>query len=313
MADTIKKVTEAGEHLNIHRSGYVNIIGRPNVGKSTLMNALLGDRLSIISNKPQTTRHRIIGIYNDESYQVVFSDTPGMIQKPSYKMQEKMNEFAHSTFEDADIMIFVTDINEKYEDDDTILLRLQNVKVPLFFVLNKIDAANQETVLSKLSEWSKRLKFNELIPISALNKFNTDKLFELIKSNLPEGPKYYPEDQLTDRSERFFVSEIIREKILLQYEEEIPYSCEVQIDSFKEGTNKAGQPLTRIAATIFVARDSQKPILIGKNGMAIKKLGTDARKAIETFLVNQVFLEINVKVRENWRDDEKFLNFFGYR
>jgi GTP-binding protein Era len=313
MADKINAMSDSMTNKAVHHSGYVNIIGRPNVGKSTLMNALLRDRLSIISNKPQTTRHRIIGIYNDEDYQIVFSDTPGIIQNPSYKMQEKMNEFAVSTFEDADVMIFVTDINEKYEETDPVLLRLQNVKVPLFLVLNKIDTAQQETVLSRLKEWSTRLKFNELIPISALTKFNTEKLFDLIKANLPEGPKYYPDEQLTDRSERFFVSEIIREKILLQYEEEIPYSCEVQIDSFKEGTNKTGQPLTRISATVFVSRDSQKPILIGKNGMAIKKLGTEARKAIETFLENQVFLEINVKVRENWRDDEKFLNYFGYR
>jgi GTP-binding protein Era len=243
----------------------------------------------------------------------VFSDTPGIIKKPSYKMQEKMNEFAHSTFEDADVMIFVTDMDEKYTDDDPILLRLQNVKVPLFFVLNKIDTAKQEVVLQTLKEWSKRAKFKEMIPISALNKFNTDRLLDLIKADLEEGPKYYPDDQLTDRSERFFASEIIREKILLQYDEEIPYSCEVQIDTFKEGVNKMGQPLTRISATIFVSRDSQKPILIGKNGMAIKKLGTEARKSIEDFLQNQVFLEVNVKVRENWRDDDKFLTFFGYK
>lgn len=296
-----------------HKSGFVNIIGRPNVGKSTLMNALLGDRLSIITNKPQTTRHRIIGIYNDDDYQIVFSDTPGIIKKPTYKMQEKMNEFAHSTFEDADLMLFVTDMNEKYPEDDPILLRLQNVKVPLYLVLNKIDTAKQEEVLTQLKDWQKRIQFSEMIPISALTKFNTDKLFDLIKKHLSEGPKYYPEDQLTDRTERFFTSEIIREKILMFYDEEIPYSCEVQIDTFKEGVNKSGQPLTRIYATIFVARDSQKPILIGKNGMAIKKLGTEARKGIEEFLQNQVFLELNVKVRENWRDDEKFLNYFGYK
>lgn len=296
-----------------HKSGFVNIIGRPNVGKSTLMNALLGDRLSIITNKPQTTRHRIIGIYNDDDYQIVFSDTPGIIRKPNYKMQERMNEFAHSTFEDADVMIFVTDLDEKYPEDDPILLRLSNVTCPLYLVLNKIDTSKQDVVLTTLKEWSKRLNFKELIPISALNKFNTDKILDLIKADLQEGPKYYPDDQLTDRSERFFVSEIIREKILLQYEEEIPYSCEVQIDAFKEGVNKAGQPLTRIYATIFVARDSQKPILIGKNGMAIKKLGTDARKSIEEFLQTQIFLELNVKVRDNWRDDEKTLSFFGYK
>lgn len=296
-----------------HKSGFVNIIGRPNVGKSTLMNALLGDRLSIITNKPQTTRHRIIGIYNDDDYQVVFSDTPGIIRKPNYKMQERMNEFAHSTFEDADVMIFVTDLEERYPEDDPILLRLSNVTCPLYLVLNKIDTSKQEVVLMALKEWSKRLNFKELIPISALNKFNTEKVLDLIKADLNEGPKYYPDDQLTDRSERFFVSEIIREKILLQYDEEIPYSCEVQIDAFKEGVNKTGQALTRIYATIFVARDSQKPILIGKNGMAIKKLGTEARKSIEEFLQTQIFLELNVKVRDNWRDDEKTLSFFGYK
>ncbi len=296
-----------------HKSGFVNIIGRPNVGKSTLINALLGDRLSIISNKPQTTRHRIIGIYDIPECQIVFSDTPGIIRTPSYKMQEKMNEFAHSTFEDADIMIFVTDLEEKYLEDDPILLRLKNVTVPLFLVLNKIDTVKPEVILQNLQAWSKRLKFKEMIPLSALNKFNTDLLLNLIKADLPEGPKYYPEDELSDRSERFFASEIIREKILLNYDEEIPYSCEVQIDSFKEGENKQGLPLTRIAATIFVSRDSQKPILIGKNGMAIKKLGTDARKEIEAFLQNQIFLELNVKVRENWRDDDKFLTFFGYK
>ncbi len=305
---------EENKEIKAHRSGFVNIIGRPNVGKSTLMNALLGDRLSIITNKPQTTRHRIIGIFNDAEHQIVFSDTPGIIKKPSYKMQEKMNEFAHSTFEDADIMIFVTDLTETYLDDDPIVLRLQSVKVPLFLVLNKIDTTTkQETILELLRSWSKRANFKEMIPISALNKSNTPKLLELMKANLPEGPKYYPDDQLTDRSERFFTSEIIREKILLLYEEEIPYSCEVQIDSFKEGENKLGKPLTRIAATIFCSRDSQKPILIGKNGAMIKKLGTDARKSIEDFLQNQVYLEINVKVRENWRDDDKFLNFFGYK
>jgi GTP-binding protein Era len=210
--------------------------------------------------------------------------------------------------------MFVTDLKETYLEDDPILLRLQNVKVPLFLVLNKIDTTTkQEQILQQLKVWSKRANFKEMIPISALNKFNTEKLLDLIKADLPEGPKYYPEDQLTDRSERFFTSEIIREKILLLYEEEIPYSCEVQIDSFKEGENKMGKPLTRIAATIFCSRDSQKPILIGKNGLMIKKLGTDARKSIEDFLQNQVFLELNVKVRENWRDDDKFLNFFGYK
>jgi GTPase len=294
------------------KSGYVNIIGRPNVGKSTLMNALLGDKLSIITNKPQTTRHRIIGILSDDEYQIIFSDTPGIIRTPSYKMQEAMNRASHSTFEDADVMIFVTEKLEKYSDDDPILKRLQHVEAPLFLVYNKIDNMKEDDVLLAISEWSKRLNFKEIIPISALKKQNTDNLLNVIKSYLPEGPKYYPDDQLTDRSERFFASEIIREKILMFYDDEIPYSCEVQIDDFKEGTTREGKPIVRIYSTIYVARKTQKPILIGANGSAIKRVGTEARKSMEKFFESAVFLDLNVKIRENWRDDDKFLDYFGY-
>ena len=294
------------------KSGYVNIIGRPNVGKSTLMNALLGDKLSIITNKPQTTRHRILGIMSDDEYQIIFSDTPGIIRTPSYKMQEAMNRASHSTFEDADIMIFVTEKLEKYTDDDPILKRLQHVEAPLFLVYNKIDSMKEEDVLLAISEWSKRLNFKEIIPISALKKQNTDSLLNVIKSYLPEGPKYFPDDQLTDRSERFFASEIIREKILTFYDDEIPYSCEVQIDDFKEGTTRDGKPIVRIYSTIYVARKTQKPILIGANGSAIKRVGTEARKSMEKFFESAVFLDLNVKIRENWRDDDKFLSYFGY-
>ncbi len=294
------------------KSGFVNIIGRPNVGKSTLMNALLGDKLSIITNKPQTTRHRIIGILNDDEYQIVFSDTPGIIKTPTYKMQEMMNRYSHSTFEDADVMIFVTEKLEKYADDDPILKRLQNVDAPLFLVYNKIDTMKEEEILKSIGEWSKRLNFKEIIPISALKKQNTDTLLTLIKSYLTEGPKFYPDDQLTDRSERFFTSEIIREKILMYYDEEVPYSCEVQIDDFKEGKTKEGKDIVRIFSTIYVARKTQKPILIGANGSAIKKLGTEARKSLEQFFEKSVFLDLNVKIRENWRDDDKFLDYFGY-
>ncbi len=294
------------------KSGFVNIIGRPNVGKSTLMNALLGDKLSIITNKPQTTRHRIIGILNDDEYQIVFSDTPGIIKTPTYKMQEMMNRYSHSTFEDADVMIFVTEKLEKYADDDPILKRLQNVDAPLFLVYNKIDTMKEEEILKSIGEWSKHLNFKEIIPISALKKQNTDTLLTLIKSYLTEGPKFYPDDQLTDRSERFFTSEIIREKILMYYDEEVPYSCEVQIDDFKEGKTKEGKDIVRIFSTIYVARKTQKPILIGANGSAIKKLGTEARKSLEQFFEKSVFLDLNVKIRENWRDDDKFLDYFGY-
>ena len=295
----------------VHKSGFVNIIGRPNVGKSTLMNALVGERMSIITSKPQTTRHRIIGILSGEDYQVVFSDTPGIIQDPSYKMQEAMNRFVHGSFDDADIMLFVTDKFEKYADDDPIMHRLKTVKCPLFLVINKIDLATPEEVAHLIQDWNNRLTFLETIPIAALHKQNTDTVFNLILENIPEGPVYYPKDQLTDKPERFFVSEIIREKILLLYKQEVPYSCEVVVESFKEGEAK-GKPITRIGANIYVARKTQKAIIIGKGGSAIKRLGTESRKDIETFLDQKVFLELYVKVKDNWRDDERMLKNFGY-
>ena len=297
----------------IHKSGFVNIIGRPNVGKSTLMNALVGERMSIITNKPQTTRHRIIGIVSGEDHQIVFSDTPGVIQNPSYKMQEVMNRFVHSTFEDGDIMLFVTEADAHYEDDDPIILRLQKVEAPLFLVLNKVDLLEDAQILQLLQKWNERLKFAEIIPISALHKKNTDRLLELIIKYLPEGPVYYPKDQLTDRNERFFVSEIIREKILELYKQEVPYSCEVAVSSFKESQTSKGDPIVRISAEIFVARKTQKAIIIGKGGSAIKRLGMEARKSIETFLEQKVFLELHVKIKDNWRDDERQLKQFGYQ
>jgi len=296
----------------MHKSGFVNIIGRPNVGKSTLMNALVGERMSIITNKPQTTRHRIIGILSDEDYQIVFSDTPGVIQNPAYQMQEAMNRFVHSTFEDADVMLFVTEASEKFADDDPILQRLQKVDIPLFLVINKVDLMEDDQLLLLLKEWNDRLPFTESIPIAALHKNNTERLLELILSYLPEGPVYYPKDQLTDRPERFFMSEIIREKILELYHQEVPYSCEVVVIAFKEDTTKNGEPLIRISAEIYVARKTQKSIIIGKGGSAIKKLGMEARKRIEKFLDSKVFLELHVKVKDNWRDDERQLKHFGY-
>ncbi len=296
----------------MHKSGFVNIIGRPNVGKSTLMNALVGERMSIITNKPQTTRHRIIGIVSDEQYQIVFSDTPGIIRDPSYKMHEAMNRFVNTTFEDADVMLFVTEFGETYEDDDPIIYKLNKIKIPLFLVINKIDKTAPEKVAELIKTWNKRVLFSETIPISALNKVNTEKLFELILDNTPEGPVYYPKDQLTDKPERFFVSEIIREKILLLYKQEVPYSCEVIIESFKEEKTTRGEDLVKINALIFVARKTQKAIIIGKAGSAIKKLGTEARKSIEIFLESKVFLELHVKYKDNWRDDERMLKRLGY-
>lgn len=296
----------------MHKSGFVNIIGRPNAGKSTLLNALIGERMSIITAKPQTTRHRILGLLSDDDYQIVFSDTPGVISDPAYKMQEAMNRFVDSTFEDADIMLLVTGMDENYTADDPIVQQLKNVKVPLFLVLNKIDLSDQATVVAKIQEWQSWLDFKEIFPISALHEQGVPGLLKVIINHLPEGPVYYPKDQLTDRSERFFASEIIREQILEFYHQEIPYSVEVIIDEFKETTTKSGDPLARIRATIYVMRPTQKSIIIGKGGSSIKQLGTAARKGIEAFLQTKVFLDLHVKVRENWRDDEEWLKRFGY-
>jgi len=296
----------------MHKSGFVNIIGRPNVGKSTLMNALVGERMSIITNKPQTTRHRIIGIVNDEDYQVVFSDTPGVVRDPAYKMHEAMNRFVDSTFKDGDIMLFITEPDEHYAEDDPILYKLKKLEVPVFLVINKIDTVGDKEVADLIQHWNKLIDFTETIPISALNKNNTGTLFNLILKYLKEGPVYYPKDQFTDKPERFFVSEIIREKILQQYSQEIPYSSEVIVESFKETETSKGEPIVRISAIIFVARKTQKSIIIGKAGTAIKKLGSAARKDIEVFLDSKVFLELFVKVKDNWRDNDRLLKQFGY-
>ncbi len=296
----------------MHKSGFVNIIGRPNVGKSTLMNALVGERMSIITAKPQTTRHRIIGLLSGDDFQMVFSDTPGIIRDPAYKMQEAMNRFAFSAFEDADIILFVTEIGENYAPEDQLIQQLKNLKIPIFLVLNKIDTVTPDKVLEKLKWWNAQITFSESFPISALQKLNTAELLKSVKNYLPDGPEYYPKDQLTDRPERFFVSEIIREKILELYEQEIPYSVQVDVESFKETETNDGSPLVRIQTLLYVARESQKKIILGKNGSAIKRLGTFARKSLEIWLESKVFLEIHVKVRDNWRDNERLLKKFGY-
>ena len=293
-----------------HHSGFVNIVGRPNVGKSTLMNSLVGERMSIITNKPQTTRHRIIGIVSDEDSQIVFSDTPGIIKDPAYKMQKAMNSFVEGSFEDADIMLFLTDPLEKYEDDDPIIEKLKKVEVPVFLVINKIDLTKPEKLIKLIQVWNKRVKFAETFPISALKKKNTKELVKFIVRYLPEGPVYYPKDQLTDKSERFFASEIIREKILMRYKQEIPYSCEVSIESYKVDPKK---PLIRIRANIFVSRKTQKSIIIGKDGATIRSLGIDSRKEIERFTEKKVHLELHVRVKEGWRNDDDMLKNFGYK
>ena len=295
-----------------HRSGFVNIIGRPNVGKSTLMNALVGERMSIITNKPQTTRHRIIGIVSDKDYQIVFSDTPGFIKDPSYEMQESMNKFVSGSFKDGDIMILVVDVTETYDKDNPLFKKLEGVQVPLFLILNKKDLVAEAVLFKKIMEWKDKANFQEIIPISALHKKGTDTVIECILDNLPIGPVYYPKDQFTDRPERFFVSEIIREKILMNYYQEIPYACEVVVDAFEEDPDPK-KNLVRIHAIIYVARASQKNIIIGKKGAAIKNVGVNARYAIEKFLDKKVYLEMFVKVKDNWRNDDKMLKSFGYK
>jgi GTPase len=296
----------------MHKSGFVNIVGRPNVGKSTLMNALVGERMSIITSKPQTTRHRIIGILSGEDFQIVFSDTPGIIKNPAYKMQRAMNNFVEGSFDDADIVLFVTEPYEKYDADDPIFAKLKKVECPKFLIINKLDIVHPLILEAYKEELLKHITVNEVFEIAALKHQNTEGVLLGIQKYLQEGPAYYPKDQLTDRPERFFTTEIIREKILLNYREEIPYSCEVVIDGFKETQTKTGEALARISATIYVSRENQKVILIGKNGTSIKKLGTDARKDLEIFLNAKVFLELSVKVRDNWRDDERVLKQFGY-
>ncbi len=290
-----------------HKSGFVNIIGSPNVGKSTLMNALVGEKLSIITAKAQTTRHRIQGIVNGEDYQVVYSDTPGILD-PKYKLQETMLRTAKSALVDADVILFVTEIKENPELVAEISSKLAKIKVPVILVINKVDKSNQEEVEKLVEKWSGILPSARILPVSALEKFNLDGLFRLILDFLPEGPPFYSKDELTDKTERFFAGEIIREKILLNYQQEIPYSTEVEIESFK-----VEERLIRIAAVIYVERDSQKGIIIGNKGSAIKQIGTAARLEMEKFFGQRVFLEMFVKVRKDWRNNENALKNFGYR
>lgn len=289
-----------------HKSGFVNIIGNPNVGKSTLMNELVGTKLSIITSKAQTTRHRILGIVNGEDFQIVYSDTPGILN-PKYKLQESMLKFVNSAFIDADVVLYVTDVKETFDKNAKYLEKLIKCEVPVLLLINKIDLSNQEEVIKLMSKWSEILPKAEVIPISALNRFNLEGIFDRILELLPEGPEYYPKDELTDKNERFFVEEMIREKILLYYEKEIPYSVEVAVESFK-----VEPAITRISAIIFVMRDTQKSIIIGKGGEKLKKVGTDARKDIEGFLGKKVFLELFVKVKKDWRDNDAQLRKFGY-
>jgi len=289
----------------MHQSGFVNIIGNPNAGKSTLMNALVGDQLSIITPKAQTTRHRIIGILNDENYQIVFSDTPGLVN-PHYKLQESMMTGVRSALHDADVFILLSDLGEDFKNPE-IIERIKKSGVPIILLLNKIDLSNQEEISAKIDEWKEKLPTAQILPISALHKFNVDAVLTMILEHLPVAPPYYPKDEISDRNLRFFVSEIIREKILLFYQKEIPYSVEIVVDSYDEGKD-----IDKIRALIFVERESQKAIIIGNKGSALKKVGKEARKQMEKFLGKQVYLELFVKVMKDWRDNEKILKRFGY-
>lgn len=288
------------------KSGFVNIIGNPNVGKSTLMNQLVGEKLSIITAKAQTTRHRILGIVNGDDFQVIFSDTPGIV-KPVYKLHENMMRFVRIAITDADVILYVTDVVETGDKHEQILNKLGKVQVPVIVAINKTDLADASAVALLTEEWHKRLPAAAIVPIAALHGAGTGDLFELILKNLPEGPVYYPSDSLTDRPERFFVTEIIREKIFLHYKKEIPYSCEVVIDSFKEGDD-----MVRINAIIYVMRETQKGIVIGHKGEMLKKTGINARLDIEKFLGKRAFLGLQVKVASDWRNNDNALKRFGY-
>ena len=289
-----------------HKAGYVNIIGNPNVGKSTLMNALIGHKLSIITNKAQTTRHRILGILNEKEYQIVFSDTPGVI-KPAYKLQENMMNFVHSAFQDADILIYMIEIGEKGLKDEKLFERLKKTSVPIIMLLNKIDLAEQDFVAQEIEKWSTVLPNAQLLPISALNNFNLDIIKEKLVELLPDSPPYYEKDAITDKSERFFVEEIIREKILKHYKKEIPYCVQIEVEEFFEE-----EEIIKIRAIIYVMRESQKGIIIGHQGLGLKRIGTEARRDIEKMLDKKVFLATPVKVKKNWRNDNQQLKKFGY-
>lgn len=290
----------------MHKAGFVNIIGNPNVGKSTLMNALVGEKLSIITPKAQTTRHRILGIVNHDDYQIVLSDTPGIL-KPAYELQSSMMDFVKSALDDADILIYMVEVGEKELKNEGFFNKIINSSIPVILLLNKIDTSTQEEVEEKVEYWKAKVPNALVFVISALERFNVDSLFEKIIELLPEGPAYYPKDQLTDKPERFFVNEKIREKILIHYKKEIPYSVEVETEEFTEEEH-----IVRIRSVIMVERDTQKGIIIGHKGSAIKRVGAEARKDLEKFFEKKVYIELYVKVNKNWRSDNTQLKRFGY-
>lgn len=295
-----------GTQTNRHRAGFVNIIGNPNVGKSTLMNALVGEKLSIVTAKAQTTRHRIMGIVNGEDYQIVYSDTPGIL-RPNYMLQKSMMNFVDTAIGDADIILYVTDTVEKSDKNGEYVEKLASVGCPVVLVINKIDISTQEHVLELMSWWQEKLPKAIIFPASAQERFNLDNIFDAITGNLPDAPPWYDKDVFTDKNLRFFASEIVREKIFLNYKEEIPYSCEVVVEEFREGAERY-----EISAVIYVMRETQKGIIIGKGGQALKKVGTQARIEMEDFFQKKVFLRLFVKVDPDWRENKKELKKFGY-
>lgn len=293
--------------MSEHKSGFVNIIGNPNVGKSTLMNAFVGEKLSIITSKAQTTRHRILGIVSGEDFQMILSDTPGII-KPAYELQASMMDFVKSAFEDADILVYMVELGEKSLKDEMFFQKLQNSKIPVLLLLNKMDISDQAILEAQIAYWQEQLPTAEIHPISALHNFNVKEVFLRLIELLPEGPAYYPKDQLTDKPERFFVNETIREKILQHYKKEIPYAVEIETEEFFED-----EDIIRMRAVIMVERDSQKGIIIGHKGAALKKVGVEARKDLEKFFDKQVHIELYVKVNKNWRSNSQQLRRFGYQ
>ena len=302
-------MTNQQSQITNHKSGFVNIVGNPNVGKSTLMNALVGERLSIITSKAQTTRHRILGIVNGEDFQMVYSDTPGVLS-PNYRLQEKMLEFSRSALVDADVLLYVTDVTDSADRNADFLAKVKKMAAAgtkVFLIINKIDLTTQETLENLVAFWHAQLPEAEIFPISAQERFGVAQLFDAIKDALPAGPAFFPKDQLTDKSERFFVNEIIREKILTNYDKEIPYSVEVEVESFQEE-----EDIIRISAVIYCERDSQKGIIIGKAGSALKRVGSQARREIEEFFQKQVFLQLFVKVDRDWRSNTGRLKHYGY-
>ena len=291
----------------MHKAGFVNIVGNPNVGKSTLMNLLVGERISIATFKAQTTRHRIMGILNTDEMQIVFSDTPGVL-KPTYKLQESMLNFSESALADADVLLYVTDVVEKPDKNIEFIEKVRKMQVPILLLINKIDLSNQESLIKCVEEWHELIPQAEIIPISAISKFGVDVVMKRIKDLLPDSPPYFDKDQWTDKPARFFVTEIIREKILLYYDKEIPYAVEVVVEQFKEEEKSI-----HINAVIYVERDSQKGIIIGKQGKALKKVSTEARKTLEKFFQKSIYLETFVKVDKDWRSSDKELKNFGYQ